>query len=808
MISDIEAPQIGSPGQTSLMDKISSPHDSAPTRLDHRADDGLLDQESHSARFVLWLFLRSGWFPAALSSVLVPAVWGFYGVSISDIVRFGLYVVLCLALPGVLLIRALYGGSRTLAEEVALGTTLAYAIEVAAYIAAQALSAALLVLVWPICTYVAFVAVPRLRRHWTGTPHARPPIWWSWFLALITAFLVGWSGYSFFKLNALTWPGAGTSFFDMPYHLALIGELKHHMPPTVPTVAGEPLLYHWFVYTHFAAASWITGIEPLVLLYRLAMLPMLAAFVVLIGMIGQRVTGSRPGAGLAVAGTVFVAIPSLYLNANGLLIWSGTQPMGWGSPTQMFGALLFAAVVLLLVELLEHRHRAGGWLLLGIFLAVVMGAKATHLPMLMVGLLVVAAVELATGRRPWPALAALGMATACFVYAQFVLFGGARQGMVISPLSFAARTWQALSGLGSQVEPPLISLLGVALTYILCWLVTWCGILGLGSRPRVLTRPAVVLMLGIGAAGFGAVLLLGSTYLNEGYFIQAAYPYLAILAAFGFVVLARREKPSHWAAAAGVGAGIVIAYLIRVLCAVEVPLIPGQPEIVLFLPYVVLLAVVIVAAVLVIVTRRRMRTVTLLVSLVAAIGSPAAWLARIFPLGHGQAGKMTHAAPAQVPKGALAAGRWLRAHSRPDDLVATNAHCLWGRESPCDSRHFWVAALSERRVLVEGWSYTSTNMDRWRPGLAVLQLPFWDDERIRSNDMAFRQPSETAIRRLRGDYGVRWLVLERHHRGRNSGLDPKIEDFAQLRYRAGDYAIYRVPDLIPGYATSNITSTQ
>ncbi|MFC7649840.1 hypothetical protein ACFQX6_63025 [Streptosporangium lutulentum] len=33
----------------------------------------------------------------------------------------------------------------------------------------------LLVLAWPLATYALFLAVPRLRKHWTGRPHPRPP---------------------------------------------------------------------------------------------------------------------------------------------------------------------------------------------------------------------------------------------------------------------------------------------------------------------------------------------------------------------------------------------------------------------------------------------------------------------------------------------------------------------------------------------------------------------------------------------------------------------------------------------------------
>ncbi|MFC7649841.1 hypothetical protein ACFQX6_63030 [Streptosporangium lutulentum] len=185
----------------------------------------------------------------------------------------------------------------------------------------------------------------------------------------------------------------------MPFHLALIGEVKHHMPPMVPMVSGEPLLYHWFVYAHFAASSWITGIEPLILLFRLGMLPMLAALLILLAMIARRVTGSRAAALLAITGTVFMTAPNLYLGVNiGTFTWRGFQ--SWTGPTQTFGALLFAPIVLLLVDLLEGRRRgAGRWLLLGIFLVAVMGAKATHLPPLAVGLIAVAGAGLIRRRR-------------------------------------------------------------------------------------------------------------------------------------------------------------------------------------------------------------------------------------------------------------------------------------------------------------------------------------------------------------------------------------------------------------------------
>ncbi|MEV4185664.1 hypothetical protein AB0J28_30000, partial [Streptosporangium canum] len=148
------------------------------------------------------------------------------------------------------------------------------------------------------------------------------------------------------------------------------------------------------------------------------------------------------------------------------------------------------------------------------------------------------------------------------------------------------------------------------------------------------------------------------------------------------------------------------------------------------------------------------------------------------------------AAAPVVSDGALAAGRWLRDHSGADDVVATNVRCLGGTDSPCDSRGFWAAALTERRVLVEGWAYTATNMSRWHPGEQAETLPFWDEERIRANDEVFEASSAAAVRLLRARYGVRWLFADERYVSPAS----RIGEFAGLRFRAGDYAVYELPE--------------
>ncbi|MDH2424124.1 hypothetical protein [Sphaerisporangium sp. TRM90804] len=766
----------------------------------------------------------SGWPPAALLAGLTVAALRHYGVPAGVTAVFAAYLLLCVALPGVLLVRALHPGPRPLAEDLALGLTAGYAAEVLAYVAARAADRPLLVLLWPAVTYAAFLLHPRLRRHWRGGPRPAAPRWWPWFLALTGAYLVGWSAFTCWRVNALTWPAAGAAHVDMPYNLALIGELRHHVPPTVPVVAGEPLHYHWFAYAHAAASGWITGIEPLTLLLRLSVLPMLMALAVIVAMTGRRITGSRAGAVLAVAGTLLVAAPSLYAGANGLLRWTGVLHVPWNSPTQTFGALMFAPLVLLVADLLT-RPGAGRarWALFALLLVAVMGAKATYLPLLAAGLVAAAAAGWAVRRRPpREALAALGMTAAALAFAQLVLFGGARQGTTVAPLSVVRATWADLTGAGQGAVPGPASLAATTLLFALCWAVTWCGALGLLGRPGLLLRPPVAFTLGMTAAGAGLMLLLGTPGdLNQAYFLQACYPYLAVLAAYGLVRAVRRERWPLAAVAGAAAAGMALAYLVRELCGVEAPLALGRPEAELYLPFAALLAAVVTAAGLLAVSGTsnglynvdllrdggragltgrlpglpgdRARGWALLLVAVTAAGVPGAWQARV--LSHLRGGADVNISadgrpdPAQVPRGALAATRWLRAHSLPGELVATNAHCQWARRDVCDSRHFWVSALTERRVLVEGWAYTAANLDR-RPGGAFLDAPFLDAARLEANDAVFLRPSAEAVARLRDGYGVRWLVADE----RAAGHSARIGRFASLRVRHGDYAVYRLPD--------------
>ncbi|SDH88048.1 hypothetical protein [Nonomuraea jiangxiensis] len=691
---------------------------------------------------------RSGWVPAALVFAGAVAVFLWCGVSVRDVAAFVAYVGGAVALPGTLVWRALAGGGRSPAEDVAAGLALGYAIEVLAYIPARAVGAPLLVLVPPVVVIGIFVAVPGLRRHWRGDRSGeRMPGWCAWALAGVVGYLIIWSTIHLYRVPVTA------AYVDMPYHLALVGEVKNHMPPTMPTVLGERLAYHWFVYADLAATSWVTGIEPVTLVYRLSTLPMTAAMVVLVAAIGRR-AGGWWGAGVAAVGVAYFLFgPVLH---EDVVFPTRSMFTAWASPTQTFGALLFAPVVLLLV---------GGrrpWAVLGVLLLALTGAKATFLPLLLAGLVVVMAVQ-AVRRGPWREwVGPAAMTSGCLLIAHVVVFGRGAHGTVVAPFATMRDLWGVVAGVGMPelASVSAVPLLVLTVVHLFCLACVWGGVAGLGRR---VLEPPVLLLLGMGLAGIGAVVVLGHPAASQLYFLEGVRPYLSIAAVCGALAAWRPAVPGGMVAL-GAG-GALLAWVVEV---------PGGPLVRVVVPYLVLgVAAAVVAW--------RRRHVLAVVALLAGYAVPAsAWEV------------VGHVLPDEdrrerlIPAGARAAGRWLREHSAPGDVVATDLHCRYPQWRTCDSRHHWVSGFSERRVLVEGWAYAESTQSRTELFVtSYLGVPFADPARLAANDAVFRAPSAENVQHLAQKYGVKWLF---------TGLNPKLGRFAQLRFRNGTSAVYRIPE--------------
>jgi hypothetical protein len=406
-----------------------------------------------------------------------------------------------------------------------------------------------------------------------------------------------------------------------------------------------------------------------------------------------------------------------------------------------------------------------------------------------------------TGRR-WhrPALACAAIVVPGIVFAQVVLFHGASQGMVVEPLGGLGRYGLgATTGLGST-KFGLVPTTGTALAAVtgitvLAWAMMWGGAAGLlaGRRWR---EPAHLLLLGLGAAALATVLLLNHYGFSQTWFLVAARPYLGLLAAAGLAALVAGVGQGWWLVAA-VAAGAGAAWLIHLRGPDVAPTVDevGRRAVLVAIttPNLALLgAAAAIGAAALALARRRRRATALAVTVAVLAGFGLAPTVASLGGHVRQAATAGFAAEpdrkARWPYDARAAARWLRDHSSPDDLVATNGHCR--RVNPCDNLHFWFSAFAERRFLVEGWGYTpSVNRLQKETGLGGNVIPYWDPASLAANDAAFHRPSPATVDRLRREHGVRWLFVDETDPAVRPGA---LDRVATLRHRAGAVAIYEL----------------
>jgi hypothetical protein len=586
----------------------------------------------------------------------------------------------------------------------------------------------------------------------------------------------------------------------MPYHLALIGELRHHVPPNIPYVTGVPLAYHWFFYADAAATSWATGIEPVVLLYRLSMLPMFVAFVVLTPAAARRLTGGWWTGPVAVAIALFGTIASPYRWTATPVFDAQTLDFTWISPTHSFGLAVFAAVLVVVLDLVhaETSLPLRYWLLVALLISLAAGAKASLLPLLIAGLVVVIAGA-AIGRRRLhqSAVAALTLAAIGLGLATMLLYLGTTGGLIIGLASGAFPVARAAGGVTARgyAEVVLVSLVGWLLAVVL-WSFLWAGAYGLLARgPHRILDSRILLLAGIATGALGAVSIFAYQGDSQAYFLRGAAGVLGVLTTAGIAaVLPSRASYRPLIALVGVVAvlgGLAVLAVAQVgpakIQTVTAAHLSGVMSAIV-LPVLGLLALTAMESLGLARFERTQPVVRgavplLVIALVMGFSLPNVARVLVSPL-------QPQTNSPSVPGDGIIAARWLRDHSDLNDLVASDLHCraLVGAANACDARHFWVSAYAERHVLVEGWAYTA-------PAIAIglerrindRTVPFWDPALLAANDGAFTDPSPATVGALRDEHGVRWLFAD----ATRADVDG-LERQATLRFRQGDFAVFEL----------------
>jgi hypothetical protein len=307
------------------------------------------------------------------------------------------------------------------------------------------------------------------------------------------------------------------------------------------------------------------------------------------------------------------------------------------------------------------------------------------------------------------------------------------------------------------------------------------------------TDPRVVVLLATSAAGWGAYVLLGHSGLSQAAFAKATALPLCVAATWGLsrlvsAVPVPRLRATVTGSALAIGAALTAAMWGWWLTPYTEDMRGSWRDFVA--PPVIVVIVVSLTALAVALLVPRIRRYPALIALsicLALIGSGALMAVQTVGAVAKGWGAPHSIRLVLIGDGGLEAARWVRAHSSPDDVLATNEHQTPHTKS---NRAFWLAAQAERRVLVEGWGYTEKTNSRYhRTAVQNLRAPFWDADLLATNDAAFTRPSYESVGRLADRYDVRWLVLN----GRLPSRSNKLARFADLRFSSGDYTVYEVP---------------
>ncbi|HEY3505981.1 MAG TPA: hypothetical protein VGN37_24740 [Actinocatenispora sp.] len=729
------------------------------------------------------------------------------GTPAAAIGRYAAYWLLALLLPGTLVHRAVRGSTGNLPEDLGYGAVTGLLCELAAWAAGTATGLQGYLWVWPVVVVAVFVAVPRLRRCWRIAAPRPLPLWWSWAVAAVCVGAIAWAAGEWARtplppVTALYYP-------DLLYHLGLVHELTRTMPFEVPQVAGGTLHYHYLSDAHMAAASLTTGLDPVTVLFRLWLGPILVVTAVVVAALARQVTG-RWWAGPVTAGVALLAAPLLPGGPAGV---PGALSVSLVSPSLTYLLPFLLLLTSLCVDLVRGRRLGRAWWLVAPLALACAGAKSSGLPVLVAGLTVAAAVRWLTTRsadgaergRWWPPLVALGVLVAAMGLGSTVFLGGGASGLsfqVFSQLQWMTAYVRPVPPHGPTAPgllPPGLAGAGAnrwvfALGIVGWWLLLQAprlvGFAALARKPGR-TDPAAWLLGGATVAGTGAMWLLFHPSDSQAYFFLPVLPFAALLA-----VMLLTPRPALLAAG---GIGLVAAGVLRVASG-HVP----EPDrtyrawaAALATPVLVALAVGVTLAAAWWLARRRWRlrghglAAVVAVLLGASLGAGAT---HTLPRAAQVVTGVPAPEPANRPVSAAEyrAALWLDRHARPDDLVATNVHCigLVTRPAPgCDSREYWVSGFGGHRTLVESWAYTDATVAlHGRHGHSYPRQPFEDPALFALNERAFAEPDRATLATLHRRYAVRWLFADE----RAGHVSPRLRYLAHRRHADGPVTIYEL----------------
>ena len=736
------------------------------------------------------------WLPAAAAFAAIVAMLHDTNTPAVDIGRYVAYIGWGLMLPGTLVYRALRSVPHTLVEDLVIGTTIGLVLEIGAWAGFSLVGGQSLLWLWPVFVVVPFLAVPGLRRHWRVTGYRPTPVGWSWSVAGMVVFLVGYVYLSYFRQTNVVPIGKNGGWYhvDLMYMLSLVGEAKHHFPMHNPQVASEPLNYHWFSYAHMASASLISGVDTPMVFFRLASPVFCALGVLSLAVAGWRISG-KPWVGALASMLTFVIGEFSLRDMSWGKFGGAVAYMVWSSHSMAYSWAITFALMMVVVDLLRAgsttvpRLGRGAWVLVALLLVSAGGSKSTIIPVVMGGLGVAGLAYLVKHRRiDWRLVGVGGVVAAGALFATAVIYRFETHGLRPAPLIDI----QAFAGSPGAFHST--GRLAVVWGFVFaCYVVFFFARLaGIAVLARVGRPWGNLEWFLLGSLVAGAVATLSFTHpgLSQNFFVRSSFGFGAVLSAMGFAALVERYKVPARTLVVAFGTVLVGVSVLFVVLRDQpftyASVSRWQMQPIEYLA-VAIAGLIVLGAVVWFVLRRRWTGVFAVSALSAVLlaGAPGLVFDARDHLRDQPRFYHSHVSAQEVT-----AALWLRDHTSSDEVVATNQHCLPELSWPgkyCYSVSFWLGAYSERRQLVGSWLYVPREVDVMTQMNTVL-IPFWDQEKLKDNDIVFSAPTAERVNLLVTKYGVHWLVVDRGQ-GQES---PDLRNFADLRFTSGPMAIYRI----------------
>lgn len=739
--------------------------------------------------------LRSPWIPALGTGLAAAGLLLGSGTTGRNLVLFFTYVLTCVAFPGVFAWRALLwrlhttgDRSPTWLEDLSLGSIFGFGLQLPFFLFGVAIGFPRLIVAIPLVV-LALSVTPWGRRVWQ-LPNTSVDFRVVWVMAGTTVYAICWLAFYVFPSRPMWLPANHTPSIDETFHQALIADIAHRFPPQLPFMLGTPIDYHWFVHAQYAAARWITGVDSVAMLRQLG--PVLFLLLIVPGLtsaafrLTERISTSVLAPVILVAGGFHSFGPSYNVSVY-------TEPFlsirYMSSPSQAYGFMMVLPVLYLAFEVLRPGARSSRWTWLALFLAMLAltGSKATFLPIFLLAALAMWLFQLVMNRRiDWSATAFVGVLVICTAFAQFVLFGGQTGGFQFHPGETSATFLHFLNVSYQGAHQWIV--IGT-LVLLIGWLLYGIGVLGL-LRKRAWRDPRAVWLIVSVPVGILPAIVFFRTGLSQMWFQRSAAEMVVLLSVWGLGnvlprPLPRRQGWIYAATAAGVGlCAFLIGWLVVDGAGRKLGLL-----VTIAVPLSIVSAFVIWWAFSHAFARLRSPTLALFIVAVLGLG-----LSNVLNLTYhvtiGPPHKPRHF-PELFAPGGVPAADFIRQHSNIHAVVATNVHCAQPHTARCDNRSFWIAAYTERRIVLEGWGYSSVTNAHFIPGQANRFIPTPYPQRMAINDAAFLDPSPASVSALVDTYGVDWLFVDKQYPADVAGLDALTSQLTKV-FENDNYVVYRV----------------